>query len=317
MDQHYVPQVYLKRFAINKVGDLYTIPLKDIVIGNIKPKQYNSSAICYRKDIYKITDVSQLQSIGISDENYIESKHFSYEKKELKTLFDKFDFKRRLTKSEAIRVVNIILSIKNRNPNFQDSYNQENLLPIMNFELNKMKNEIPENIKSKIENIDDFFKLIGEAMTAKFESAEARKDLHLINLINNNQFDKRTALIENLSLCKWIILETDYNLSFNTSDNPGFSIKLNGNRIEYYNLDLLVTNYFVFPISPKCLLIINLHEKDSIYDIYKSLTYRKATFKDLMLYNFGTSTLANNIIIGNSADNLVIAREYFIKLKSK
>lgn len=316
MDQHYVPQVYLKRFAISKTGDLFTIPLKDMEIRNIKPKQYNCSAICYRKDIYKIEDISQLHSMGINDENYIEFKHFSYEKNELKSLFDKIEFKRRLTKSEAIRVVDIILSIKNRNPYFQAYFSQENLLPILNLELNKMKSEIPEDIKSKIENVDHFFKLIRDALTAKFESAEARKDLHLYNLINSNQFDKKTTLIENLSLCKWIILETDYNLSFNTSDNPGFSIKFNGNRNEYYNLDLLITNYFVFPISPICLLIMNLHEKDSIYDIYKSLTYTKATFKDLMLFNLGTSTLANNIIIGNSADNLVIAREYFIKHKS-
>ena len=84
MRQHYVPEVYLKRFAFSLRGDFFAFKIKSKY--RTTPKLVNVSSVCYLEDFYTIKNVEDLYVKNVFDEYHIEKKSFKYEKKELNIL---------------------------------------------------------------------------------------------------------------------------------------------------------------------------------------------------------------------------------------
>src|SRR5690606_1268926 len=119
---HYVPQVYLQRFAMNQSGDLITIKVKANPGKKAKPKKKNKSQVCYSRHEYRYQTAYYLNMAGTIDPNIIEKKAFAYENTRLTSLFDKIDRNKKLNRSQTEELIKILIHLKKRNPVFRQYY---------------------------------------------------------------------------------------------------------------------------------------------------------------------------------------------------
>ncbi|MBK8492956.1 MAG: DUF4238 domain-containing protein [Saprospirales bacterium] len=232
---HFVPEVYLKRFAINKSGDLFSLRVKS-EYENQNVKRVNKTQVCYEYDKYTFKTDKIINANKLEDPNFIEKNRFAYENNELELLFDKIDYSKKLFVSEVRKLIQILLNIKRRNPAFSNEFLKpdanQNILDVNVVRLEKdlIKAGMPkERVKSVINKVRI-------EMTENLKDEEYKLDLYRNNLLNfNNEIDQvDKPLIDRVLSWEMIIYQTDYQNPFITSDNPGYTLR---NFREVFNMN--------------------------------------------------------------------------------
>jgi hypothetical protein len=306
-NHHYVPQVYLQRFAINQVGDIYRHVINTKF--DSKPKLVNKSSICFEKNMYKYKNIEHIAANEIDDVNYIEKNTFVYENNELSLLFDKIDHRKKLFKSEYVRLLQIILNIKKRNPFLRKEYlNSERDNEIMESKTEDLTKKLlaygleAEEVKTILNNAKS-------NLLVELKNEDYRKDMYRNSIlakedmiINNNK-----EVVEYLESWNTKVFQTTAMNPFITSDNPGFTIK-DSNKV--FNTNLKFVDSFVFPISPRSILFLSKNNNIDKRLLYREIDYKQAN-KDLVLFfNSGTYMTSMKIIISGSNNQLTITKNY-------
>jgi len=298
---HYVPEVYLSRFSLNSNGDLYTLKVKSEFKEKIKNK--NKSQICYTIDGYKFDNNEIIKQFNIQDNNIIEKTAFLYENSKLKILFDKIDYFNSLTKSEFRDLLNIILDVKARNPVFSDNIKKINTSSkYFDNRLNGLK-YLSKKLCEKYGLDPKIVDNVQKDVKQKFANQNYKLNVHKSNFLNPHPV--REELLDKLVNWDAIILYTEYNNPFITSDNPGFTIQPD-NKI--LNMEFGKVNRFIFPISPKCSLALFKNDKKTL-NIYKELQFKKATLRMIQDINKGTLINSHELIIGSLKEQLLITQK--------
>ncbi|OEY72191.1 DUF4238 domain-containing protein [Salegentibacter salarius] len=298
---HYVPQIYLKRFSLNRNGDIFT--LKTSTKYPASTRLTNKSKICYEAKRYTFDNKEIIERYKITDPNVIEKSRFSYENKELEELFDKIDYHKKFTKTQFERLVRIIVDIKMRNPRFSENFK--------NFD--PKSDKVQKKAKKFLEDAVEFCKRAGLSTDIVKKAEEAvyekyRDEKYLQNVYRAGIYINENAREELIKkLIKWdaLIMKTNYENPFITSDNPGFNLN---EKDQIFNTDFDSANSLVFPISPKSILILKRSEKNDL-GIFKNVSYKKMKINSVLSVNKATLKNANDIIIGNSKEQLLITKK--------
>jgi hypothetical protein len=305
---HFVPEVYLQRFAINRSGDLYKLKVKP-AFHESKPKLVNKSQVCYEPNMYRYTNEDFIKANDLDDPNFIEKNVFKYEDEEITNLFDKIDRKQNLLKSEYKRALQIILSIKKRNPSirkiFMDGARDEEF---MESRVGGLKRDMLAEGMSE-EDINTIISEAKKKLHEQFKDPNARKDMYKNSILMVDEDiikNEKNAL--NL-LLEWspIVYYTSNQLPFITSDNPGFTMK---NGSEIHNTNLAVVDSLIFPISPRSTLQLKRNKVRPDLLLYQNIVRKKLSPGEVSLINAGVFHNCNEIIIGNIEEQLIIAHGY-------
>lgn len=298
---HFVPQIYLKRFSLNKNGDIFT--LKKNSNYSASTKLTNKSRICYEAKRYTFDNKEIIERYKITDPNIIEKSCFSYENKELEDLFDKIDHHKKFTKTQFERLVRIIVDIKMRNPVFSESFKK----------FDPKSDKVQKETKKILEEAVEFCKRAGlstdivkraeEAVYKKYEDEKYLKNVYRAGIYINES--AREELIEKLIKWEALVMNTTYENPFITSDNPGFNLN---EKDQIFNTDFESANSLVFPISPKSILVLRRSEKKDL-GIFKNIYYKKMKISSVLSVNKATLKNANDIIISNSKEQLLITKK--------
>lgn len=301
---HFVPEVYLKRFALNKSGDLFSLRVKS-KFKNQKVKKVNKSQVCYEFDKYMFRTDKIITANKLEDPNFIEKNKFTYENNELILLFDKIDHSKKLFVSEVKKLIQILLNLKRRNPVFSNEYikkgsNRKFLdVNVERLEKDLIKAGMPtERVKSVIS------KVRGE-MIENLKDEDYKLDLYRNTLLNfDNEIERNDkALVDRLLNWKITVFQTDYQNPFITSDNPGYTLR---NLREIFNMNFGYIDGFAFPISPKSLLYFSKGNSLNQLELYKKITYTRATKDIVLLFNNGTIINSFKYIFSNMKEQLII-----------
>lgn len=304
---HFVPEVYLQRFAINKEGDLFKLNVKNIYKNN-PTKKVNKSQICYEEYRYKFKSEKIIKANNLKDTNYIEKQKFNYENKDLTEIFDKIDYSKRLFVREARKLVDILLNIKFRNPSVSNKFltqkTKEDI--IKNHSKRLMKDMLSDNIPLEKANL--MIKELQNRLIKNLQNEDYALDLYRNNLLEQDEevIKEKNKLIEEILHWDFIVHRTDYQNPFITSDNPGYT--LNGFS-NCYNCHFDNIDSFVFPLSPTRLITIKktISNRESI--LYKKIHYVNSNM--VLIYNQLTIKTANRFILGGNEDQLNIMLKYW------
>ncbi len=297
---HYVPEVYLKRFALNNAGDLYILA-KDTKY-NSRAKKRNVSQICYEENRYTINNDEIMRKMGIDDPVIIEKKAFEYEEKELSRLFDKIDYFEKFTKSEFDSLIRILVNLKHRNPSFSINLNNININNRgIGLIINKVKCKAIPLLKELGFNEYQSNVLLNNRANiafAKFNDPDYKLNIYRQSLYQHEPVSEE--LIQQLISWEPYVFVTNYECPFITSDNPGFTMNY---RDKIFNTNFDNIQAFVFPISPKSVLfLIKSHKK--CCDIFKKFFYNNIDLITVKKINKAIADMANEIIIGHSKEQL-------------
>ena len=305
---HFVPEVYLKRFAINKSGDIFSLRVKS-EYKNQNVKKINKSQVCYEYNKYTFKTDKIINANKLEDPNFIEKNRFAYENKELDLLFDKLDYSKKLFVSEVRKLIQILLNLKRRNPAFSNEFlkpdSNQNFLDvnIVRLEKDLIKAGMPKKrVKSVINKVRN-------EMTENLKDEDYKLDLYRNNLLNyNNEIDQNDKpLIDRILSWEIIVYQTEYQNPFITSDNPVYTLR---NFREVFNMNFNFVDGFAFPISPKSLLYFSKANSSNRFDLYKTITYSKATKDIVLLFNNGTIINSSKFIFSNMKEQLVITANF-------
>jgi len=298
---HYVPQIYLKRFSLNKNGDVYTLKTSSKYPNTTKLT--NKSKICYGLKRYTFDDQEIIERYNIEDPNIIEKSCFSYENEELEELFDKIDHHKKFTKTEFERLVRILVDIKMRNPVFSEKF----------IDFDPKSNKVQKETKKFRDEAVQFCKMLGlntdlvnqavEVVCEKYKDQNYLQNVYRAGIYGNEEV--REELIEKLLKWEPIVINTDYENPFVTSDNPGFTLN---EKNQIFNTDFDFVDSFIFPISPKSILALKKSEKKDL-EIFKIFYYKKINIQGVLSINKATLQNSKEIIISNSEEQLLITKK--------
>lgn len=304
--QHFVPEVYLKRFCIKKDGMLYTLKVK--VEHPTKVKLVNKSNICYEPDRYTFDSQEFMIDLNVKDPYAIEKNCFQYENSVLETLFDKIDNFQKFTKSEYEKLLRILFDIKQRNPSYSKMLHEIDFMSIASTnEITKYQIQARELLKSyglSNQEIDETIEVAFNKIRNKFQDDNHKNNFYRSGFLETNEV--KEELINKLLKWEALVLFTDYSNPFITSDNPGFTLDAK-NRILNTNFNKAL--FFVFPISPKSLLILKKAENVSL-EIFKQINYLKAKPYEVLNFNCATLKSSNKLIISQLEEQLCITSEF-------
>ena len=316
--QHYVPRIYLQRFAYSENGDLWGLRVKRNYPGrNPNPKQYNKSEICKLTDFYNFNDIANLHEKKALEVNYIEQYGFPYENNELKRVFDALESRQAFFHSNAYRLLVILFNLKRRNPTYLNlilNHPIESLDRFVDQEVGKLKQDFAD---AELENLPVDFEGVKEDQKSKLRNDGHRSDMHKNMLIDTQQVNdegERERISKFLSF-HFTLYSTTVAMPFVTSDNPGFTL---AKENQVFNLEIGHTHTMVFPISCLSALVINF-KVDPEYSnrlIYKNIHRKNAEPSAVDIINQGTACSCMEYIYGLTPDSLIIAHESWLRTNS-
>ncbi len=301
--QHYVPEVYLKSFSFDEVGNLYCLRIKPY-FDKLKIKIRNKSSVCYNPNNYKFNETEGREEKIKADSNYIENNLFKYENEFINSISEKINSKKNITLTEAENLIRVLLSIKNRNLYFKKLFQGSKLMEIQfEKEIQKIRNF---TIKYKVENpkkYEAFISLIENKLRKQIEDESETSDLFNDQIVRvEERKDKNQEwLIKEMCKSKFLVFCTDESNPFLTSDNPGFTVH-EGDAVG--NLFLGSAKAFAFPISKTRLFVIMPDDRDGNELITKRIKYIETPEDFLKLSNKATIINSEERIFSNSKDLL-------------
>ncbi|MGF7039592.1 DUF4238 domain-containing protein [Mucilaginibacter lappiensis] len=293
MNQHYLPECYLKEFC-NKKGHFYSIDNELLTKGILpKPRITYPKEACKQKDYFTITP--QFKEIYPRfkdlDALYLENKFKTYEDWYPKLLTTLKSGQPGITFNDAEFLLHVLTDFRDRNLFFRD-----NSVQVKKNTLNKMLAEekhgthiLSSNDKEDIERV--------------LSDPHFNKNSHLLTLIlkYHSKQDENGDLFKLLT-SKWCLCISDN--KFITSDNPGYFIHNGRYLYELPNVDFS----FIMPITPNLCLYITDHvaDLDSFRNSYKTIDYIIADENVLDIYNRGLTYHMNRYLYAESIDAITL-----------
>lgn len=298
--QHFVPKVYLKRFAFNRTGEIYALKIKS-KYPNIKVKKVNISQICYSPDLYTIKTTDVFKGEEFVDNYILEKELFDYEETFLNEVLNKLELRQNINSVDSERLIVTLINFKHRNRLVFDILKNKGVLKFFlgrELERIKRKNEKFEKKYGK-ENVESLMKLIEIASLKRMENEGYISDIinHSLEQLTKGKLNNHNWLIKQMARSKIFVYCTSPDYPFITSDNPGFSVDQNEavHNMNYYNAIAMG-----FPISPTRLLVIRPDELDPYTPIIKEVKYINANKEFVHLSNQATiNTSIESIYSGN------------------
>ena len=307
-NHHFVPKVYLERFAADKSGIIYKLN-KNIHRAYAKP--VNISGVCYEKNLYRLFSDYYKDLHGIEDENYIEKNSFWYEKEILRNLFDIMTKQEIIYRTDYTEILKIIVSIKRRNPVMRTFFDNHN---ISNDSVeNKFQDLVPflEGVGLSEELIEEYRKVTIEKFLKMGNDLTFRRGMYLTGHLREIENQNVVNIIEILSKWDPIIMYTSIDCPFVCSDNPGHTLNKNG---YIFNTNIDNINYFTFPLSSTHCLILRKNIYNNPYLIKMRIPKVPASLNDIRVINNCTYANCDKYILSNSKTELIITKE-FVKEK--
>lgn len=306
MNQHYVPKVYLKQFESNR-KKLYSLHNK---AHKFSPyvKEVTKGQLGYLPDFYTIKNEKNLERLGLSDKDAIE-KVFNarVENRFEKILARLLSPLQTLSMQDAKEVLVMLLAMKQRNPMFRRVFESPQTL-ITAFdrrfdEVFEARATFEKILKREgVMSFEDFVEY-GRNYVHKFaHDPNTPQDLHTERIVKLYQ-NEETIIKEiagSLLGCEWYIFETNHQRPFITSDNPGFCID-NNERV--HNLKFSNFAEFVFPLTPKYLLLITARSTEQVGSL-KQIYHQLAKPDLVKLINRATFEVSFQKLLSNDENSL-------------
>lgn len=288
---HFVPQVYLNNFADHQ---------KRMFQGSLRFKKISEthpSKVCYRT--YYNTIVREEARIvnGNFDPLHLETRFFKKQEDQFGALCKKVtsytSLPQPLKKSEAFRLIEILITIKRRNPTVKD------------WMVEAYRNAInAPGFKPRIQPVLDLAKEIDRAdpepyyasFVDEINSDSTRlNDAYLLSFIDDQKRVTERAVGEYLKH-KIFMLHAPSGSQFITSDNPGFTVV----NEEIVNYGALAHDFmFVFPLTPAVCLVISASEKEVLHLYEKPIFHKQINSQGVDEVNMGTIAVANEKMFGS------------------
>lgn len=266
---HFVPKIYFREFTKDLEGFFFRATPKPYRKESILHKHINN--VGYLGNFYTLKDLDSFSELNTNDPNYIEKNAFKYENTLVEILAP---FKNRETLVDATRVglfIEVILSIKHRNPFFRESFvkeynNKETMAQTLTKQSQSLKEVLLRETNWPETQIDNSI----QRTIASIINDVNLPDVSYKKMILENSKEQGTPLSEvkeRLMEMRILVYEPrDPNSYFITSDNPGFTLV--GDRV--YNTEYGKFDAVGFPINSKqVVLFINtpremLHERRTV-----------------------------------------------------
>jgi hypothetical protein len=297
-NHHFVPQVYLKEFS-NFQKQFYQL-IKGYANISIK----SIAQVCYKTNYFKLKQEDNLFVLKFKDKNYIEKNVFKKQENGYPKLLKKLTFSSILipvlTRSEARLLLEIILTIKRRNPSSRKQLIEDYKQYITSEEFKKAVAPGIE-IGKKLDSIDPevyFEKFIKNIKT----NEDKQGDIYLERFV-----DEEDNIIPDLAnfLLKYkiFIYHAPAGTEFITSDNPGFTMFPNGNLLSSGGFAHPFT--YLFPLTPKCCFYISHQFLESNKLAFtKEVEIKKADQNFVNSVNEGTYKIANERVFSLSKSTI-------------
>ena len=306
MDQHYVPRVYLKQFESSRKR-LYTLHNKAHK-NSPYVKEVNRSQIGYYPDFYTIYNARSLGRLGLTDKDAIEKKYNARVENRFEKLVAKLLSPLQMLSLEAAEEVPMmLLSFKQRNPVFRQALKDpQTIMKAFDRRFDEVfehQSTFEEILKREGRmNFDEFVQYGRNYIQQVAYDPNTPQDIHTEGIVKLHQREDTAAqeIANALLECEWFIFETTPQRPFITSDNPGFCID---NNEQIHNLNFADAAGFIFPLTPRRILLITAHFADQVGSV-KQIHYRSAEPDLVELINRSTFMVSYKKVVSNDANTL-------------
>lgn len=317
--QHIVPQVYLKRFiASDDNGFFYKLRVKPLEWERHLIKKVSPSQVCYIEDFYTIETEDTLRTHGISDRYFIEKNSFPYENSFLNEIMNKIATKKQIRWSDAEKFVEMLLSIKSRNVNFQKGFLDKNRMLKIGSKYVKILRQVEtkHKVNLKKKGIPPVADKVEHLLLENLNNEQYVNDIYRKRFLeevgeNNEKYEQKLA--KQLSQWSFFIFHTNTAYPFICSDNPGgvFTKQERAYSIGF-NDDF---HSFFFPLSPQHLFVLTLGHKDKRRRFFKEINHRVAEKPLIDNFNKAAFALCNENVFATDRVTLERVREMLLACK--
>lgn len=257
-NHHFIPQVYLKEFS-NSEKKLFQLKK-----GYKKISNKSVAQICYEADYFKVNSKDILSFHKLEDQYHIEKNIFKKQENAYPKLLRKITFPSLesflLKKSDVLFFLEILITIKRRNPIYRNQIINLYKKHVASEQFKKDL-EIVIDISKRVDNIDSVEYLKKYVEEAETNSVK-QSDMYLQGFLDESNKTAKNAA-EILLQYKLFIYHAPYGFEFLTSDNPGFTLSHENQLLSFGGFR--GTFKFIFPLTPKCCLLISSKEIDPKY----------------------------------------------------
>lgn len=294
---HFVPQTYLKQFAIS--NDIYVLDILKVKDGlPEKPHKKHPRNICHEEDYYTINKNSSTDSLGLNQVEalLIETKVLHKLEKRYPELLRLITSHKVISLSDAIDIADFIVQMKLRNPYHlretirknQSQWVEKILIDLLDNDprLNVVSPEIKEEIREQLLQFG--------------KNPEYAKGMQLFSLLERSRPGKNERMREALLNSAWEIIQIPQGgPRLITSDNPGIA---RGAENLYYNTRFKDGFVFYFPLSYEYCLVITDRNADNTYSNgreEKLIAHKKADKREIIEINDSLIQRLNKLIIAS------------------
>lgn len=297
LKHHYVPECYFKTF-LNSQKQMWRKSN-----GTSKSYLCNPAQVCYEIGINEIKTPEILKNNQLVDSLHIEKYSFVKQEnnyhKTVKKLIVHSSVPFAVSKDQYRLFVETLVTIKRRNPKtrteiinaFTNGYNSEGAVEEFKKYL------IEESKKLGIEldiDLDDYVK---EYLKSKAGNLQWKHDMYLTGHLKSDSYDVINKITNQLYNLKQVILLSQSNTQFITSDNPGFVKKEN----MILSIGGLVSPFeFYFPLSPSACLYVNSEIQESSSLTEKLIHSTVISQQEVTMINKFTSFVSNKMLFANN-----------------
>jgi hypothetical protein len=297
VNQHYLPECYLKQFA-NLEGQIWKREK------NHQTAKYKTPAqICYVKDGFTIRQNETLQVNNITDNYFIEKNSFKRQENDyvkiIPLLIEYVDTEKTILASDSYFLfLETIVTIKRRNPEAR-----EQLIHLFKalLDTEAYKSETKEYITtvSRGLGIELDPEIYFKDRLVKVKNADKLHDISLSPFIERSQNDIINTITSQFYDLKQIILHPPSNFKFITSDDPGFI----ANKDRISSLGGLGQPFkFFFPLSPNACLLVDSTMVEKEKGNHRFISHLLIKKEEVDEINQCTKKLCTTFIIGNSKE---------------
>ena len=306
MKQHYIPKCYLNEFT-GADGKVATIDYNLVKQGTNPRIVFKApTQIGYEIDYYTLdVDLPRpYQHLRNTKPYIIEQDIFWRYEKVYPAILEQIRNRRPLIRKQAELFIYALISMKLRNKYLLNSEMQKNLL----------KNVIANTRADMLEESRILFpELTTEEKLATIKVVEEKiidnenfiKGANLMALLQR-ETNKEGVIIDiatKLFNCEWKIVETDFSITFITSDNPGFC--LDSSSIPFNTKFADCT--FIFPLTPTFCLIISDKKRDLEIkndSLFKLIAYNEVKSDIISKINSHSMIFCNRYLIAGTKQTL-------------
>lgn len=295
---HYVPKAYLKEFSNSQKNLFQKIKGDEIV--SIK----SIGQVCYKLNYFQLHLADSLFLEKLKDQYHIEKNVFKKQENQYPKLVRKFTHPSlrafATSKSDALFFLEILLTIKRRNPKYRDKIIEDYKNYTSSEEFRKLA-ETQFETSREVDNIDPvayFEYFVSESKT----NLGKQQNIYLHGFVNGeNKIVKKAA--ELLMRYQLYIYHAPFGKEFITSDNPGFTLLPDGTLYSFGGYAMPFT--FLFPLTPKCCLSITYNRPETdFYSLTKEIYVINADNQFVDTVNEGTYNIANQKVFSYSSGTL-------------